>query len=75
METPGENTTHASWMAEANKSVVRGRLVQTDEMARAVAYLASAESGLMTGAIIDFDQAIQGCFEAHPQPIIGAHGS
>jgi NAD(P)-dependent dehydrogenase (short-subunit alcohol dehydrogenase family) len=34
--------------------------MKPDEVARAVAYLASDESGLMTGSIIDFDQVVQG---------------
>jgi len=37
-------------------------------VARAVAYLSSEESGLMTGAIIDFDQSVLGCYESAPQP-------
>ena len=40
-------------------------LVRVDprEVAKAVAYLASAESGLMTGANIDFDQTILGAHD------------
>jgi hypothetical protein len=37
-------------------------------VARAVAFLASAESGLMTGAIVDFDQSVRGAYDATPQP-------
>ena len=39
-------------------------------MARAVAYLASDESGLMTGSIVDFDQSVVGCYESAPQPAV-----
>ena len=45
-----------------------GRLLKVDEVARAVAFLASDESGLMTGSIIDFDQSVLGCYESAPQP-------
>lgn len=37
-----------------------GRLIDPNEAARAIAFAASDESGLMTGAIIDFDQRIIG---------------
>ena len=31
-----------------------------DEVARLIAFLATAESGVMTGALIDFDQQVMG---------------
>ena len=37
-----------------------GRRIKVDEVAKAIAYLTSKESGLMTGSIIDFDQAVDG---------------
>ncbi len=37
-----------------------GRLIDPQEVARACLYLASDESGLMTGSNIDFDQTIVG---------------
>ena len=37
-----------------------GRLLKTDEVAVAVAFLASEDSGMMTGAVIDFDQSVIG---------------
>jgi NAD(P)-dependent dehydrogenase (short-subunit alcohol dehydrogenase family) len=40
--------------------------MKPDEVARAVAYVASAESGLMTGALIDFDQTVQGVMSFDP---------
>ena len=36
------------------------RLIKLDEIARAITYLTSDESGLMTGSIIDFDQSVDG---------------
>jgi hypothetical protein len=37
-------------------------------VARAVAFLASSESGMMTGSVIDFDQSVNGCYEGAPRP-------
>jgi NAD(P)-dependent dehydrogenase (short-subunit alcohol dehydrogenase family) len=75
MDTPGEDrimrTYHGAsdgWLGAAEAGLPVGRLLKTDEVARAVAYLASAESGMMTGSIIDFDQAVLGCYEQAPQP-------
>jgi NAD(P)-dependent dehydrogenase (short-subunit alcohol dehydrogenase family) len=67
VDTPGEHVTLKrfhnmpdTWLETAEKSRPWGRLMKPDEVARAVAYLASDESGLMTGSIIDFDQVVQG---------------
>jgi NAD(P)-dependent dehydrogenase (short-subunit alcohol dehydrogenase family) len=75
MDTPGEDRimrlyhgAQDGWRERAEAGLPFGRLLKTDEVARAVAYLASDESGLMTGSIIDFDQSVQGCHEAAPQP-------
>ena len=56
------------WLAQAAAAQPFGRLVEPHEVARAVAYLSSAESGLMTGSTINFDQAIWGAYESAPQP-------
>ena len=48
------------WLDEAVKTRPFGRLIDAQEVARACLYLASGESGLMTGANIDFDQTIVG---------------
>ena len=58
----------ADWLAQASARQPTGRLVDPQEVARAVAYLCSDESGLMTGSVIDFDQAIVGAYESSPQP-------
>ncbi len=67
VDTPGEHVTlqrfHGApdnWLAAAEASRPWGRLMKPDEVARAVAFLVSDESGLMTGSIIDFDQVVQG---------------
>jgi NAD(P)-dependent dehydrogenase (short-subunit alcohol dehydrogenase family) len=75
MDTPGEDrimkTYHSAedgWLKKAEAGLPAGRLLKTDEVARAVAYLASEESGMMTGSIVDFDQSVLGCYESAPQP-------
>ena len=75
MDTPGEDrimkTYHGAqdgWLEQGGSGLPFGRLLKPDEVARAVAYLASDESGLMTGSIIDFDQQVLGCAESAPQP-------
>ena len=47
-----------------------GRLVDPEEVARAIAYLASEESGLMTGSLIDFDQSVVGAGDVPVPPPI-----
>ena len=75
MDTPGEDRImtpyHGAadgWLEAAGSRQPVGRLLKPAEVARAVAYLASEESGLMTGSIIDFDQSVVGCYESPPQP-------
>ena len=75
MDTPGEDrimkTYHDAkdgWLREAEAKLPFGRLLKPTEVARSVAYLASEESGLMTGSIIDFDQQVLGCADSAPQP-------
>jgi len=70
MDTPGEDAIvrryHGKvdgWLADAEASQPWGRLVKPDEVARACAYLASDESGLMSGAIIDFAQMVLGAHD------------
>ncbi len=74
-DTPGEDRIQKSyhgadesWLAEAERTLPLGRLIKPEEVARAVAFLASDESGLMTGTIVDYDQSVLGCYEAAPQP-------
>jgi NAD(P)-dependent dehydrogenase (short-subunit alcohol dehydrogenase family) len=75
MDTPGEDrimkTYHDAkpgWLEEAEKGRPFGRLLKPQEVARAVAFLASAESGLMTGSIIDFDQQVLGAGDSTVPP-------
>ena len=50
----------ADWEAKATASLPFGRLVDPAEAARAVNFLVSDDAGLMTGAIINFDQSVWG---------------
>jgi NAD(P)-dependent dehydrogenase (short-subunit alcohol dehydrogenase family) len=75
MSTPGEDrimkTYHDAkdgWLDEAVKSRPFGRLIDPKEVARACAYLASSESGLMTGSNIDFDQTVVGTGDPPLEP-------
>jgi NAD(P)-dependent dehydrogenase (short-subunit alcohol dehydrogenase family) len=75
MDTPGEDrimkTYHSAedgWLKNAEKGRPFGRLLKPAEVARAVAFLSSAESGLMTGSIIDFDQQVLGTGNSIPEP-------
>ncbi|BBU33210.1 short-chain dehydrogenase (plasmid) [Burkholderia sp. THE68] len=57
------------WLERAAAAQPFGRLINTNEAARAVAYLASAESGLMTGSMINFDQSVWGAYDDAPHPL------
>ncbi|WP_133660700.1 SDR family oxidoreductase [Paraburkholderia sp. BL10I2N1] len=56
------------WHTQANAVQPFGRLIDPAEAARAVAFLASAESGLMTGSMVNFDQSVWGGFDDPPHP-------
>ncbi len=58
----------ADWLQKAAAAQPFGRLVDPVEVARACAYLATAESGLMTGSVICFDQSIWGAYDGSPHP-------
>lgn len=55
------------WLAEAGSRSPFGRLLNAGEIAEAIAFLASDASGLMTGAVIDYDQTVRGAGRP-PQP-------
>jgi NAD(P)-dependent dehydrogenase (short-subunit alcohol dehydrogenase family) len=70
MDTPAEDRIQKlyhnasdDWLAKAEAEAPFGRLLKPAEVAQAVAYLASDESGMMTGAIVDFDQQVLGTNE------------
>ncbi len=73
MDTPGEDTIQRryhsggkDWLKAAEAGQPFGRLLKPAEVARAIAFLASDESGMMTGAVVDFDQSVAG---AGAQPV------
>lgn len=57
------------WLEEAARNQPFGRLLDPAEVARAVAFLASDDSGMMTGSVVNFDQSVWGgCSFAPPVP-------
>jgi NAD(P)-dependent dehydrogenase (short-subunit alcohol dehydrogenase family) len=52
------------WMEKAASELPFGRLVDPEEAARAVNFLVSDDAGLMTGAIVNFDQSVWGAVAA-----------
>jgi NAD(P)-dependent dehydrogenase (short-subunit alcohol dehydrogenase family) len=67
MDTPGETAIQKrfhnadnDWLEKAENAQPLGRLVKPTEVAQVVTFLLSERSGLMTGAIIDFDQQVLG---------------
>ena len=57
------------WLQQAAAAQPFGRLIDPKEAARAVAFLASSESGLMTGSIVNFDQSVWGAYDDSPHPV------
>ena len=55
-----------NWLEVVSRNQPFGRLIEPDEVARALAFLCSDESGLMTGAVIDFDQTVIGTMDENP---------
>ena len=69
MDTPGEDviqkTVHGAadgWLAAAEARQPMGQLVKPAELAGLVTYLLSPRSGVMTGAMIDYDQNVAGAY-------------
>lgn len=81
MATPGEDSIQREfhgaengWLEEAAADLPFGRLIDPAELARTICFLASDASGLMTGAIVDFDQSIAGAGDAPVPPAIPTWG-
>ena len=55
-----------NWLADAAEKQPFGRLIDPSEVARSVAFLASNDSGMMTGAVIHFDQSVWGGYSFAP---------
>ncbi len=58
----------SDWLDAAAAAQPFGRLIDPIEVARAVAFLSCAESGLMTGSIVNYDQSIWGAYDGSPHP-------
>lgn len=77
MDTPSEDiiqrryhSNGADWLEKAEAAQPFGRLLKQAEVARAIAFLASDESGMMTGSVVDFDQSVAGGgSQAVPPPL------
>ena len=70
MDTPGEAVVQAKWhnaapdwLEKAEASAPMGQLVKPHQLASLVAYMISPESGVMTGALVDYDQNIAGALD------------
>jgi NAD(P)-dependent dehydrogenase (short-subunit alcohol dehydrogenase family) len=71
MDTPGETAIQKKfhgagddWLARAEATRPMGQLIKPDELAGLITYMLSPESGVMTGALVDYDQWVPG---AHPE--------
>lgn len=69
MDTPGEDAVQRrhhgatdGWLARAEAAAPMGMLVKPAHVAELAAYLLSDRSGVMTGALIDFDQNVAGAY-------------
>jgi hypothetical protein len=67
MDTPSESATQKKfhdvgedWLAKAEAAQPMGQLVKPDQLAGLAVYLLSPESGVMTGALLDYDRAWRG---------------
>lgn len=69
MDTEGEDATQRryhgagdDWLAKAEAAQPFGQLVKPAEVAGLAAYLLAPEAGVMTGAVIDYDQNVAGAY-------------
>jgi len=67
MDTPAEDVVQKKfhdapddWKAQAEAELSFGRLLDPAEVARGICFMLSGESGMMSGASIDFDQTMPG---------------
>ncbi|WP_170432371.1 SDR family oxidoreductase [Ruegeria arenilitoris] len=59
-----EESGDPDWEEKANAGLPFGRLLDPQEVARAVLFLASDDAGMMTGAVIHYDQSVWGGYDA-----------
>lgn len=70
MDTPGEDAIQRKyhgggddWLAKAEAKQPFGMLVKPAQVARLAAFMLSPVSGVMTGALVDFDQNVAGAYQ------------
>ena len=67
--TPNEHSVQVAegapenWLEQAEARQPFGRLLSTEDVANAVLFLISPDSGVMTGSVVDFDQTIIGAYD------------
>ena len=79
MDTPNEDVVQRTfdgatdgWLERAEAEMPFGRLIKPPEIARTVVHLATAESGMMTGAVVEWDQTVLGAGDSIlPGPELG----
>ena len=79
MDTPAEDVTQRTfdgatdgWLERAEAEMPFGRLIKPPEIARTVVHLATPESGMMTGAVVEWDQTVLGAGDSvFPGPELG----
>jgi len=68
-DTPAEHLVQRAegqpedWLVKAEAELPFGRLVQTKDVANLCLFLLGAASGVMTGALVDFDQTVMGALD------------
>jgi NAD(P)-dependent dehydrogenase (short-subunit alcohol dehydrogenase family) len=80
MDTPAEDVIQRQyegaddgWLDRAEAKMPFGRLIKPEEIARTIVHLATDESGMMTGACIDWGQAVLGAGDSVvPDASLGA---
>jgi len=67
MDTPNEDVVQrkyhgasGDWLQKAEAAAPMGKLVKPDELAILATYMLSPHSGVMTGALVDYDQNVAG---------------
>ncbi len=79
MDTPNEDVVQRTfdgatdgWLDRAEAGMPFGRLIKPSEIARTIVHLATSESGMMTGAVVEWDQTVLGAGDSvFPGPELG----
>ena len=79
MDTPNEDLVQRTfdgatdgWLERAEAQMPFGRLIKPQEIARTIVHLATPDSGMMTGAVVEWDQTVLGAGDSiWPGPELG----